>query len=256
MSFRLKSLFHAGTPAFGTFVFSSDPASTEIAAHAGFDFVIVDREHTSLSWGDMTAHARAADAAGISLLVRTRGPDGDEVARALDIGAEGAVIPHFGVDRGQSAACVRAARFAPSGDRGTCTGTRAARYSLDDFAKVVEEANREALVVVQIEDGEVLPQLDELLSAIGVDAIMPGLADLSTSLGKPGQFAAPEVLDAADRIFKCAGKHGLPLGLYIANTGEIERWASRPAQFYVYAIDYKVIAEGYRSAIGALRASR
>ena len=253
MSFKLKSRLASGAPVVGTFIFSSDPASTEIAALAGCDFVIVDREHTGLSWGDIQNHCRAAEARGISLLVRTRSPSGEEVAKALDVGAEGAVIPHFGLDRDASLACVRSARFHPQGDRGTCTGTRPGSFGLGDFSRAVAEANRDALVVVQIEDAEVLPHLDELFSEARIDAVMPGLADLSTSLGKPGQFADPEVIEAAGKVFSAAERANLPLGLYIANAGETARWASRKANFYVYAIDYKVLAEGYRTAVSAIR---
>ncbi len=253
MPFKLKAKLASGTPVVGTFIFSSDPASTEIAALAGCDFVIVDREHTALSWGDIQNHCRAAEARGISLLVRTRSPSGEEIAKALDVGAEGAVIPHFGLDREASIACVRSARFNPDGDRGTCTGTRPGSFGLGDFSRAVAEANSDALVVVQIEDAEVLPHLDDLFGQVRVDAVMPGLADLSTSLGKPGQFADPEVIEAAGKVFAAAEKAGLPLGLYIANAGETARWAGQKANFFVYAIDYKVVAEGYRAAVTAIR---
>lgn len=248
MPFSLKARFRSGSPSYGTFVFSSDAATTEIAGRAGFDFVIVDREHTSLSWREIGDHVRAGAAVGIPTLVRVQGPDGDEISHALDVGAEGVLIPHFGVDRERSARSVGSARFAPVGDRGTCTGTRAAAYSLDDFAKVVDEANREALVIAQIEDAAVLPDLDDLLASVPVDAVMPGLADLSTSLGRPGQFSHPDVLGACERVFKSTKAAHLPIGLYIANAAELSRWAGRDARFYVYSIDYKVIAEGYRAA--------
>ncbi len=248
MRFRFKQRLGEGRPQRGTFIFSCDPAMTEIAGGAGFDFVIVDREHTTLGWDDIQAHARAARAVGIAMLVRVQSPDGIEVTHALDLGADGVVIPHFGLDLAASAACVRAARYAPDGERGTCTGIRANSYSLDSFAETAAEANRGAAVVVQIEDAAVLPGLDALLAAVPVDAVMPGLADLSTSLGHPGGFSHPAVLAAAEQMFASVAKAELPLGFYIANPAEVARWAARAAAFYVYSIDYKVVAEGYRAA--------
>ena len=253
MPFKLKSRLSVEAPALGTFVFSNDPAMTEIAALAGFDFVIVDREHTAMSWREIIGHVRAADAGGISVLVRTRGPDGDEVTHALDLGAEGVVIPHFGLERERSISCVRSARFAPMGDRGTCTGTRPGGFGLNNFARVVEESNRDALVVVQIEDVQVLPILDDLFKEVQVDAVMPGLADLSTSLGKPGAFSDDEVIAAADAVFNSSTGAGLPMGFYVANAAETARWSKRQASFFVYAIDYKVVAEGYRNAVQMLK---
>jgi 2-keto-3-deoxy-L-rhamnonate aldolase RhmA len=255
MRFQFKQRLAGGKPQRGTFVFSSDPAMTEIVGRAGFDFVIVDREHTALGWREVEAHARAARAAGIAILVRVQAPDGVEVSHALDLGADGVVIPHFGLDPGASAACVKAARYAPAGERGTCTGTRANSYSLDAFAKTVEEANEGAAVVVQIEDAAVLDGLDELLAQVPVDAAMPGLADLATSLCHPGGFSHPEVLAAADRMFASVKRARLPLGFYIANPGEVARWAGREAAFHVFSIDYKVVAEGYRAAAETLQAS-
>jgi len=254
MQFRLKSRFKSGKPVYGTFVFSKDPSSTEIAGEAGFDFVIVDREHSANSWSEITEHARAAQAVGISMLVRTRGPSGDEVSRSLDIGAEGVVIPHFGMDHAAGLEAVRAARYAPIGTRGTCTGTRASGFGLQTFTRVVAEANSEALVVVQIEDKEVLAGLDNLLTAAKVDAVMPGLADLATSFGLPGQFAADEVLQATGQILEVAGHHGIVTGAYIANAGEVERWRKRACNFLVYSIDHKVLAESYKRALSGIRA--
>lgn len=253
MQFRLKSKFKAGQLAYGTFVFSKDPSSTEIAGEIGFDFVIVDREHSPLGWSEITEHARAAQAVGISLLVRTRGPSGDEVSRALDIGAEGVVIPHFGLDRAAGLEAVRAARYAPLGTRGTCTGTRASGFGLQNFARTVEEANSEALVIVQIEDKDVLSGLDELFAGTKVDAVMPGLADLATSFGLPGQFAADEVIQATGKIFETASRHAIFTGAYIANAGEVERWRKRSCNFLVYSIDHKVLAESYRRALSDIR---
>ncbi len=255
MRFRLKSRFHLGETLFGTFIFSTDPAMTEIAGGSGFDFVIIDREHSVLSWTDIAGHIRAAAAVGIAALVRVRGLNADEVTHALDAGAEGVVLPHFGVDREASRTACRAMRFAPEGDRGTCTGTRSANFSLDKFSDVVAAANSEALAIVQIEDPIALDGIDELLASMPVDAVMPGLADLSTALGHPGDFAHPDVLAAADRLFAAVRNAKLPLGLYVANSSQIEQWRGATAQFYVYAIDYKIVAEGYRAARTALGAT-
>lgn len=252
MRFRFKQRLAGATPQRGTFVFSADAAVTEIVGRAGFDFVIVDREHTTLGWREIEAHARAARAAGIAILVRVAACDPVEVTHALDLGADGVVLPHFGLDREASKAASKAARYAPAGDRGTCTGIRANSYSLDVFARTVEEANAGAAVVVQIEDAEVLDHLDDLFASVPVDGVMPGLADLSTSLGHPGGFSHPEVLAAADRMFASVNRAGLPLGFYIANPGEVSRWAAREAAFHVFSIDYKVLAEGYRAAAEAL----
>jgi 2-keto-3-deoxy-L-rhamnonate aldolase RhmA len=119
---------------------------------------------------------------------------------------------------------------------------------LTNFSEVVAEANSEAMVVVQIEDAAVALAAQEILGEIPVDAIMPGLADLSTSLGHPGAFGHPKVAAAVDEVIRAAGARNIPLGLYIPNADALTTWKGGDVRFYVYAIDYKVIAEGYRNA--------
>lgn len=248
----LKSKLTGDIPLCGTFIFSSDPATSEIAARAGFDFVIVDREHTSLSWRDVAAHVRASDAVGVPSLVRVRRADADEIGHALDVGAQGVVIPHFGLNREAAAGSVAAARYAPLGNRGTCTGIRAAGYGLDDFGEAVAHANRDTLLMVQIEDVAAASALDAILSQVSVDAILPGLADLSTALGHPAAFAHPRVTALVDRILADAAKHNVPVGFYVANAQALSRWSGGDVRFCVYGIDYKVLAESYREARTAL----
>jgi 2-keto-3-deoxy-L-rhamnonate aldolase RhmA len=240
---------------YGTFVFSSDPAMTEIAAAAGFDFVIVDREHTTLGWQEVTAHARAAAAAGISLLVRVTHADPSDVSHGLDLGAAGVVIPHFGLDIEATKNAARAMRYAPEGDRGTCTGIRANAYGLGTFGETARRGNEHSIFLVQVEDAEVLPRLEELLEDIRVDAILPGVADLSTSLGLAGQFGNPTVIDAVNRLMSTSAKAGVPVGAYVANHGQMATWANGEATFFVFSIDYKVVAEGYRAAREAFQQS-
>lgn len=257
--FTLKRRLDAGQRLHGIFVFSPDPASTEMAGRAGFDLVVVDREHTALSWSDVSAHLRAGMAVGTPALVRIAALRPDEVGRALDLGAEGVLLPHFGLDAAASGACARAARFAPEGERGTCTGTRAAGYGQADFAAALREANANALVVAQIEDAAVLPRLGDLLAAHRVDLVMPGLADLATSLGLPGRFAAPEVVEAVEAVetvFETARIRGIPVCGYVADAREAARWRSRDLAMLVHSIDHKLLARAYaeaRAAIGPVR---
>lgn len=252
MRFQLKARLRSGTQLRGSFVFSRDPAVTEIIAAAGFDVVILDREHGPLGWSEIADHARAARAAGIPLLVRVSRTCTEEVTRALDLGAEGVVLPHYGRDRASSIAAVQAARYAPGGLRGTCTGTRASGYGLGAIAELAEAADREVVVVVQIEDPATVDGLGALLDLAAVDVVMPGLADLASALGLPGQFRAAPVLEAAHRMLATASAHGRWTSVYVANAGELSRWQGVACNLLVYGIDYKVIGEAYREALMSL----
>lgn len=251
----LKQRLKSRTPLHGTWIFSSDPAMTEIAASAGFEFVIVDREHTTLSWSEITGHARAASSCGASLLVRVTHADPIEVMHALDIGAAGVVIPHFGVDVGATKRAQRSMRYSPGGDRGTCTGVRANQFGLGNFAEVAKRSDEESVFVALVEDPEVLPNLSAILGEVPVDAVFPGLADLTTALGLPGQFGHPKVIEAVDGLMSTVAAHDIPVGAYVANPAQMTKWIGGPASFFVYSIDYKIVAEGYRSARAAFNDS-
>lgn len=249
---RLRDLLRRHETAFGTFIFSPDPATTEAAAVAGFDFVIVDTEHAVLSPADILGHCRAAEAHGVTALARVDAPDVQRIARLLDYGAQGIVIPHLGLDPERTRAAVRALRYAPRGARPTCTGVRAAGYGQRDFAAYAAAHNDAVLAIGLIEDPEVVERIEPLLAELEIDALMPGPEDLSVAYGVAGQTQHPLVLAAVQRVIAAAKRRGLALGMYVNAPEEVSRWRDFGFDFFVYAIDYRVLASAYRQARAAL----
>ena len=240
----------------GTFIFSPDPAHTEIAARAGFDLVIVDLEHAPLALADVVAHARAARAGGISCWARVGQLDPLAVGRLLDTGVDGVVLPHFGVDPAASRACLAAFQYPPRGTRPACSGVRSAGYGLSDFAAEAERGSM-AEAVALIEDAAVLDRLDEVLAWPGLHAVIPGgPGDLAASLGLPGQGDHATVRAAVERIVTAAkAQPGLKAGLYVTGLPSLASWRGGPLDFVVLSIDYRVLAHAYRAAAEALTAS-
>ena len=253
VSHRLRDLLRRNEVAFGSFVFSPDPASTEAAAGADFDFVILDTEHAVLAPTDVLAHMRAAEARGITAVVRLDEPDPHKAARYLDCGAQGIVIPHLGLDLERTRAVVRALRYAPQGSRPTCTGVRGADYGLRDFGTYARESNASALAIGLVEDREAVERIERLLEEVEVDAVMPGPADLSTSYGVAGQMQHPEVLRAVQRVLEAASRRGgVAVCTYVTAPEEVPRWRELGVGFFVYSIDYKLLATAYQQARVAL----
>jgi 2-keto-3-deoxy-L-rhamnonate aldolase RhmA len=252
---ELKHHLAGSEMTFGSFVFSPDPAVTEILAHAGYHFAIVDLEHAALELADAVAHIRAGAAAGIAVLVRVDGPDSRHIVQLLDAGAAGIVLPHFGRDRAASSAAVRAMRYAPAGNRPTCTGTRAASYGLADFTAYAKAADSQILAVGLIEDAEVLPDLPALLADCPLDMVMPGAADLSASLGMPGAMSHARVREAIGRVLACGRAAGVPVAVYARNAADLEPWLAPPPDALVMSIDHRVLANAYRGLREAVSAS-
>jgi len=250
---RLREVWRGGGVALGSFVFSRASSNVEIIGRAGFDFVILDMEHAPLELGEVESHIRAANLAGLAPLVRVPGPDHGLIGKLLDLGAEGILLPHFGLDRAAARAFAAGLRYAPAGHRPSCTGVRAAGYTIGSYADYLKHANAEILAIGLVEDLEPIADLDAILAESKVDALMPGPGDLSTSLGVPGQPTHPRVREAVSKIMASARRAGLKVGMYLNSTAEVADWPD--VDFYVYMMDVKVMAIAYAEAAKGIRAA-
>jgi 2-keto-3-deoxy-L-rhamnonate aldolase RhmA len=239
----------------GSFVFSRDPTMCEVYAACGFDFVIVDMEHGLNDVGTAIGHVRASRAAGMQSLVRVGAANLGDVARLLDAGCEGVVIPHFGMGLAAVDEAVHSLRYHPAGSRPTCTGVAAADFGLGIFAQKAERSNAQVVSVGLIEDRQAVERIDAVLDSAAVDWVMPGPGDLATSLGVHGQLRHPTVEAAVDRIFEAATTRGKPVGMYINDPSELAAWHAKGAGFFVLSIDYKWLAKSLDGAAKACRAA-
>jgi 4-hydroxy-2-oxoheptanedioate aldolase len=186
----------------------------EMAGGLGFDWVLIDCEHGTITLETVELMIMAAEANGITPVVRPRSADAQEILQVIDRGAAGVQVPHVNsaVD---ARAAVQAVKFQPLGRRSLAAGTPASGYgyrgSVDAF---VEAANRETLVCVQIEDEAALANVDDILKVDGVDVFFIGPSDLSQSMGFPGNPKAEPVAKAIETTLNkilAAGKTpGMP----------------------------------------------
>lgn len=187
-------------------LFCSTPAalSIELIAAAGYNFVVIDLEHTLIGPEQLAGMLLAARAAGIAALVRVAAPH--QVVQVLDAGAAGIVFPRIGSAQAAREA-VWSCHFAPHGERGL-NATWHSGYGRDDLVSAMATAREHTLVVVMIEDLEGIEQVDAIAAVAGVDVLLEGAADLSQSLGLPWQARHPDVRAAVSRIRAAALRHG------------------------------------------------
>ncbi|WBL65800.1 HpcH/HpaI aldolase family protein [Thauera sp. WB-2] len=200
----LKSRLQGSEPVCGLFCSTPAPLTVELIAAAGYDFVIVDLEHTLIGGETLAAMLLAARASSIAALVRVAAPH--QVLQVLDAGAEGIVFPRI---RSAEAAreAVRLSHFAPAGERGL-NATWHSRYGRDDLVTVLDGVRDQTVVVAMIEDRDGLEQAEAIAAVEGVDVLLEGAADLSQSFGLPWQTRDPEVRAAVARIHNAARRHG------------------------------------------------
>ncbi len=203
---HLRSKFAANESAYGLWVTLEAPSITEMAVALGFDWVVIDAEHGHLDWKEIVEHLRCAVRSETVVLVRLAENSEALIKRALDIGADGVVIPWMET-REQLESALRSAHFPPVGRRGigaeraTCWGTC--------FPAHVSESDPAVMVVPLIESVKGIENASELAQVTGVDTFFFGPADLSATAGFPGEWegqGVPECIATAREIFTAAGK--------------------------------------------------
>jgi 2-keto-3-deoxy-L-rhamnonate aldolase RhmA len=210
----MKAKLRAGEPALGLSIMIPSPQLVEMAAGLGFDWVLIDCEHGTIGLETVELMVMAAEASGVTPIVRPRSKDPQDILQVMDRGAAGLQVPHV-TSAADARAAVEALKFHPLGRRSLAAGTRASGYGYRGAAgSFVEEANRESLVCVQIEDEEAVHNIDEILTVEHVDVFFIGPSDLSQSMGHPGNPKAEPVARAIESTLKkivAAGKTpGMP----------------------------------------------
>jgi 2-keto-3-deoxy-L-rhamnonate aldolase RhmA len=193
-----KAKINDGKEVFGILNSVPSPLLCEMFGYAGYDFVIIDTEHVLLSDSSLEQSIRAAENAGITPLVRIPSSDSALIARALDNGAQGIVIPRVSsVEQAREA--INAVKFPPLGRRGI-TGGRTTGFGtlgLDDY---ISRANQEIMLVLMIEDPIGCEALPQILQLSGIDAILEGALDLSIAMGHGSDVQHPNVQAAIQQM--------------------------------------------------------
>lgn len=175
-------------PVFGMTMYLNAPQLIESMGYAGFDFAFIDAEHCPWETTSLREAILAARTAGISPLVRVTCPDMIQIRKALEMGAEGVIVPHVRTVEDMEL-CVRAAKFPPLGRRGFDTTVRAAQFGMGlDGQEFVKTANATELVIPMCEDFEFTDELEKMLAVEGIDAINFGPADYSMSTNRPSGY--------------------------------------------------------------------
>jgi 4-hydroxy-2-oxoheptanedioate aldolase len=210
----MKNKLAAGEPVFGMSIMIPSPQLVEMAGGLGFDWVLIDCEHGTITLETVELVIMAAEASGVSAIVRPRSKSGQDIVEAMDRGAAGVQVPHV-MSRADAVAAVEAVKFHPTGRRGLAVGTRASGYGYrGSLGAFTEAANQQSLVCAQIEDEAALPHVEEILKVDGIDVFFIGPSDLSQSMGYPGNPKAEPVARAIESTLEkivAAGKApGMP----------------------------------------------
>ena len=219
---RFKRMLGASSPTFGAWMMSAHPTITEAMACAGFDFLVIDMEHTPVDTPQLVDHLRALDAADCAGIVRLPWSDMVMVKRALDVGAQSLMMP-FVQNAEEAKRAVAYTRYPPEGVRGVAGSQRASRFAtVVDYLK---QANANVSVTVQIETLDALARLPEIAAVPGVDSIFIGPSDLAASMGLLGDIANPAVQAKLAEGAAACRKAGKPCGIIGGTPEMVARFA-------------------------------
>ena len=249
-SFRDRTL--AGETLLGLFLDLGSAASAEVCGAVGYDWLLVDLEHGAGSEADLAGQFRAIEVAGDSTpLVRPQSGERIRIGRALDLGARGVMVPRLD-SAAQAREAVTFLRYPPDGIRGVATRVRGAGLGVVGHPDI-HRLNERVVGIIQIESVGGLRDADEIAAIDGVDVLFVGPADLSHSLGIPGQVQHADYLAALDRVVAACRAHGKAAGILVYDTAVVPRHLELGFTFVGIGADAAFVAEGARRSLTALR---
>jgi 2-keto-3-deoxy-L-rhamnonate aldolase RhmA len=224
---------------------------TRLAARAGAEFVLFDLEHSGYGIERMRWLLAASRSADIVPFLRVPDSAYDLVARGLDVGAVGVMVPQ--VESAEEAAQVAAAaRYPPVGRRGFGLVFRD-DWAPGGIADTLEHVNREVMTILQIETAAGVEAVDEIAAVDGVDVLWIGHFDLTASLGIPGEFDSAAYAEALDRVLAAGERHGKPVGIVCGSADEGRALMARGFRLVGYSFDLWLYEGALRAGIEALR---
>ena len=227
----LKQKLDRKQTAFGLFCSIPSPVAVELIGESDFDFVIIDTEHVMVNPETVENMIRAAEAVGLTPLVRVSDINPKAMLRALDGGAQGIVVPRV-ESADEMRRIVAACKYYPVGSR-SLNGGRPGSFGKHSLAEYMAKANDEVMVVPMIESLVGVEHIADILSVPGIDLVLEGAADLSQSCGLPWQTGAEPVQKALQRIHQVCNQAGVPYCAIPRIEGDYEAWSARGVRTFV-----------------------
>lgn len=232
---------------------SRTPDVPAIAAAAGYDAIYVDLEHTATSLETAAMLCASAIGAGISALIRVPSHDHSVIARALDCGASGIIVPHVN-SAGEARGVVEAARFPPVGHRSISGPNALSGFTARSAVQLTEVLEQRTVVAVMVETPQAVRDIDVIAAVEGIDMVLIGVSDLTAEMGIHGQYENERFRYAVDSVAAACRTHGVALGVAGIKSLELLKWlAGLGLRFISAGTDVGMMTEAATARAQALR---
>lgn len=232
----------------------SSPFIVYTLANAGFDFVYVDMEHGRFGLESTIDLLQVLRLSPVTPFVRVPDNQYHFIARLMDAGAEGVMIPRV-ENREQVEAALQALRYPPIGQRGLAVARGHNDYRRQNSLEFAEQANRENMLIVQIESTTAVEKVDEIVSTPGVDVALVGPGDLSLSLGITLKMDNPKMVDAIEKVVASCQKHKVEVGLHVGDLNALGYWNKKGIHLLSGSADLDVLLDGCMQLGNSMRAA-
>jgi 2-keto-3-deoxy-L-rhamnonate aldolase RhmA len=248
----LKEALKRSETTIGSWITLAHPAIAEIMAGAGFEWLVVDLEHSAITLGEAAELIRVIDLCGVAPLVRVAANEQVQIKRVMDAGAHGVIVPMVNSAM-EAEQAVAAVRYPPQGRRGVGL-SRAQGYGTT-FERYRDWVSRESIVIVQVEHILAVDNLAAILAVAGVDGFIVGPYDLSGSLGLPGEFEHPRLAEALNEIRRVAGQTETAAGYHVVQPqpDQVRQKIGEGYSFIAYSVDFLFLGEMCRQGLNAIR---
>jgi 4-hydroxy-2-oxoheptanedioate aldolase len=229
-----------------------NPNVGTMLATAGLDSMIIDMEHSSFGWPEMSAMVSVARASGLSPVVRIPEIRRETVLKPLDAGASGLLVPMVNTAR-QAEDAVRFARYPPAGARGAALRRPHSLYRALPAAEYLARANEEVALILQIETPEALENVEEIASVDGVDALFVGPFDLSVNMGIPGKVWDPRIREAFSKVIAATKGAGIAAGIQTFDLDQAQELVAEGVRYLSFSGDVNLIIDPLARTAESLR---
>lgn len=230
------------------------PILPHLLSVGGLDSFIIDMEHGTHDWSDMAALITVGKAVGLHSVVRIPEVRRETVLKPFDAGAAGILVPMVNTPE-EAEAIVRWGKYPPVGVRGVSLRRGHNNFRPGPMVPQLEKANADTAIIVQIETGEAVDNIDALVAVDGVDAVFIGPNDLSVTLAVPGQLDSSEMTDAVDRVLAACRGTDVAVGFQAFSVEEARDLVDRGVRYLSYSTDTNAITDKATEISSALRSA-
>lgn len=232
----------------GSWITIGHPSIVDIMSSAGFEWLVIDIEHTSIDLTTVHNLIATIQANNMKALVRVSKNEEVIIKRILDMGADGIVVPMV-KSKEDALEAIDYAKYPPEGKRGVGL-FRAQKYGLG-FNEYKKWVNEELVIIAQIEHIDAVNNIEEIITTDGIDGIIIGPYDLSGSIGYPGEYHRDDVKKAISKVLTSCKKHNVPSGFHVIESDpkKLKERIAEGCTFLAYSLDFFFLGDSAREGM-------